>query len=184
MFKNFVKGILLVFIAVLITGCSSTKDITVRRYIQEKARVDQEVQGTVGNWQNAPEAVVDPNRRPTRRIYVVEFSKEADQNQDVDELGAGSKIFMDEEVETTTRIRSITPKMDLPSFDGNRGVFSQQATSFTDYTVEKNDTLQKISKKFYDSYSKWPRIYEVNRDVLKNPDSIKPGMVIKIPVNN
>jgi len=182
--KYIFKGSIFVFLMMFIFGCSSTKDIEVRRYIQEKARVDQEVQGTVGNWQNAPEAVVDPDRRPTRRIYVVEFSKEADQNQDIDELGAGSETFMGEEVETTTRIRSTTPKMDLPSFDGNGGVISQQGTSFTDYTVEKNDTLQKISKKFYDSYSKWPRIYEVNRDVLKNPDSIKPGMVIKIPVNN
>ena len=42
--------------------------------------------------------------------------------------------------------------------------------------------VQKISKKFYDSYSAWPQIYEINKDVIGNPDRIKPGIVIQIPM--
>jgi len=58
---------------------------------------------------------------------------------------------------------------------------AKSAAGFVEYTVEKDDTLQKISKKFYDSYSKWPRIYEANKAVIPNPDKIQPGIVIQIP---
>lgn len=50
------------------------------------------------------------------------------------------------------------------------------------YTVQKNDTLQKISQKFYGTTKKWTKIYDSNRDVLKGPNKIYPGQVISIPV--
>ena len=53
--------------------------------------------------------------------------------------------------------------------------------TMVDYEVQKGDTLQKISKKFYDTYRKWPQILEANKDVVKNPNRIKPGMVLQIP---
>lgn len=49
------------------------------------------------------------------------------------------------------------------------------------YTVAKNDTLQKISKKFYGTTKKWVKIYSANKDVLKGPDKVYPGQVINIP---
>ena len=49
------------------------------------------------------------------------------------------------------------------------------------YTIQKDDTLQKISKKFYGTTTKWLKLYEVNKDVLKDPDKVYPGVVIKIP---
>jgi len=53
--------------------------------------------------------------------------------------------------------------------------------SFQKYTVEKNDTLQKISQKFYGTTKKWAKIYEANRDVLKTPDRVYPRQVLNIP---
>ena len=53
--------------------------------------------------------------------------------------------------------------------------------NFQKYTVEKNDTLQKISQKFYGTTKKWMRIYEANKDVLKTPDRVYPGQVLNIP---
>ncbi|MDO8662651.1 MAG: LysM peptidoglycan-binding domain-containing protein [Candidatus Omnitrophota bacterium] len=49
------------------------------------------------------------------------------------------------------------------------------------YTVGKNDTLQKISKKFYGTTKKWTKIYDANRDVLKGPNKVYPGQVLNIP---
>lgn len=49
------------------------------------------------------------------------------------------------------------------------------------YTVAKGDTLSHIAKEFYGKASKWPKIFEANRDQLDNPDKIKPGQVLKIP---
>jgi nucleoid-associated protein YgaU len=53
--------------------------------------------------------------------------------------------------------------------------------NFQKYTVGKNDTLQKISQKFYGTTKKWMKIYEANRDVLKAPDRVYPGQVLNIP---
>ena len=53
---------------------------------------------------------------------------------------------------------------------------------YQDYKVRKNDTLQKISYKFYGTTRKWMKIFEANKDKLKTPDKIFPGMTIRIPV--
>ena len=52
----------------------------------------------------------------------------------------------------------------------------------TTYTVQKDDTLQKISKKVFGTYGKWYKIYEANKDKIKNPNFVKPGTVLTIPV--
>ncbi len=49
------------------------------------------------------------------------------------------------------------------------------------YTVVKGDTLSRIAKQFYGDANKWKRIFEANKDVLKDPDRIFPGQVLKIP---
>ncbi len=49
------------------------------------------------------------------------------------------------------------------------------------YVVRKGDTLSKISKIYYGSPNKWYKIYEANRDLLDNPDVLKPGIKLRIP---
>jgi nucleoid-associated protein YgaU len=49
------------------------------------------------------------------------------------------------------------------------------------YTVAKGDSLSKIAKEVYGSANQWKKIYEANKDTIKNPDLIYPGQVIKIP---
>lgn len=50
------------------------------------------------------------------------------------------------------------------------------------YTVQKGDTLEKISKKFYGTTKKWNKIYKANKAILPAPDKIYPGQIIDIPV--
>lgn len=49
------------------------------------------------------------------------------------------------------------------------------------YTVVRGDTLSRIAKQFYGDANQWRRIFEANRDIIKNPDLIKPGQVLAIP---
>ena len=49
------------------------------------------------------------------------------------------------------------------------------------YTIQKGDTLSGIAKKFYGKASDYPKIFEANREVIKDPDLIYPGQVIRIP---
>lgn len=53
----------------------------------------------------------------------------------------------------------------------------------TEYTVQKGDTLWKIAGKVYGDSTKWARIYDANRDQLKNPNDLKVGRVLQIPLN-
>ena len=49
------------------------------------------------------------------------------------------------------------------------------------YEVVAGDSLSKIAKQFYGDAAKYPRIFEANRDQLKDPNVIQPGQKLKIP---
>ena len=49
------------------------------------------------------------------------------------------------------------------------------------YEVVSGDTLGAISQKYYGQASNYMKIFEANRDILDNPDLIKPGQKLKIP---
>ncbi|HEY6544828.1 MAG TPA: LysM peptidoglycan-binding domain-containing protein [Dokdonella sp.] len=51
------------------------------------------------------------------------------------------------------------------------------------YTVERGDSLSKIAKREYGNANRWRVIFEANRDLLDDPDLIKPGQVLKIPAD-
>jgi nucleoid-associated protein YgaU len=49
------------------------------------------------------------------------------------------------------------------------------------HTVEKGDTLWKISEEMYGNGSKYQVIFEANTPMLKHPDKIYPGQVLRVP---
>ena len=49
------------------------------------------------------------------------------------------------------------------------------------YVVVSGDSLSKIAKRQYGDMNQWRRIYEANRDQIKDPDLIHPGQKLKIP---
>ena len=50
------------------------------------------------------------------------------------------------------------------------------------YVIKSGDTLSAIAKQFIGDASKYPAIFEANREVIKHPDKIFPGQKIRIPV--
>jgi hypothetical protein len=49
------------------------------------------------------------------------------------------------------------------------------------YEVVSGDTLSKIAKKFYGDAAQYMKIFEANKDQLKDPDKIQVGQKLKVP---
>lgn len=49
------------------------------------------------------------------------------------------------------------------------------------YTVQSGDSLSKIAKEHYGDAMRYNEIFEANQPMLKNPDLIYPGQVLRIP---
>ena len=78
------------------------------------------------------------------------------------------------------------PRKDKADFSDVKGGGSStdaqtQPAAAQTYTVTKGDSLSKIAKRFYGDAGQWKRIYEANRDQIKNPDLIQPGWTLRIP---
>ena len=68
------------------------------------------------------------------------------------------------------------PAHPVPSPAGTSGT-----TGGKTYTVVAGDSLSKIAKREYGDGNAWNRIYEANRDIIKNPDLIYPGQTLEDP---
>lgn len=184
MFKNALKGLSVILGVLFLFGCTATKDIKVRRYIEVKDRVDQSMEeGNAGFITGDPQPEDRSGIRKTRKIYVLEVSKGSEGAEEEVVIDGEDAVMeesdfqeegLDYDAEETMEI------LDLGSEDSDATV--EPSPSVVEYTVQKDDTLQKISKKFYDSYSQWPKIYEMNKNVISDPDRIKPGIVIQVPM--
>ena len=210
-----IRGLSFAVLAFVVGGCATAKSegtagaITTRAYVMDKERVDQKMEGNYGYILGKPVAPDRSEYKKTRKIYVVEVTKEPEV------LGTSSATpGTDSSVpKVDTSIPSdlvrdtpppapqqnaprhqpiVVPRMDDIQETQSSAVQSAKSTvaveehplltSLEEYKVAQGDTLQKIAKKFYNSYSKWPRILEANKDILKDPNSIREGMVLKIPV--
>ncbi len=49
------------------------------------------------------------------------------------------------------------------------------------WVVKPGDTLSKISKDVYDDAGKYMKIFEANKNILKDPNVIKPGQKLVLP---
>lgn len=65
--------------------------------------------------------------------------------------------------------------------EGVAKVEDESADEPTFHTVAKGDNLWKISEKYLGNGSKYMDIFEANKPMLKDPDAIYPGQVLRIP---
>lgn len=153
-------GICVLTSTLALSGCVA------RTYNLTRDRIDQDLSMTSGNRGYIMGIAPEPTeRKATRTTRVFEI-----------ELGLAKP--------SQTKCPSIIPMTNSTE----EPVITQEAQadntldqSFESYTVGKNDTLQKISKKFYGTTKKWHKIYAANKDVLHSPDKLYAGQTLKIP---
>jgi nucleoid-associated protein YgaU len=188
-----VLGMLGLFVAV--TGCAR-----VTTQVVDKPRVDQGTQGNRGYLVGSGPAA--PSRKLTRQMVQtdVELPTWEEMNpwrkrqpaaaapipmpaaapkEPVWEEPVGGPWLMDEPEPVISPIRSKLKPAGKPMIRSKPETSRVQPGS--SYTVQKGDTLEKISQRFYGTTKKWRRIYDANRAVLKSPDRVYPGQKLQIP---
>ena len=50
------------------------------------------------------------------------------------------------------------------------------------YVIQKGDSLSKIARQYLGNAMDYPKIFDANREVIKDPDLIYPGQKIRIPL--
>jgi LysM repeat protein len=77
---------------------------------------------------------------------------------------------------------SVAPQPTAPA--GAAGTAVQTAAAQAPgrmYTVKSGDTLSKIAKAELGDAAKYPQLFEANRPMLKDPNKIYPGQVLRVP---
>lgn len=63
-----------------------------------------------------------------------------------------------------------------------RPISQKEELKFKEYKIEKNDSLWKIAAREYGDGNKWKKIYNYNKDKIKNPSKLKKDLTILIPL--
>lgn len=163
--KKLFVFVMLAVLAVSLTGCAvQTKLVT-------RERVDQDISSASGNrgylMGTAPAA---GERKTTRDYFEVQVEVPS--------------------IEKENRVpkKTAEPSAPVTNFETSAGgpemeeIEVEVREEFTDYKVQKGDTLQKISMKFYGTTKKWNRLFNANKNILTSPDKLRPGMTLRIPV--
>ena len=59
---------------------------------------------------------------------------------------------------------------------------SAAQVSTKEYVTKKGDTLWKIAENFYGNGRKWKNIHRFNKDKIKDPNRLKAGITLTIPI--
>ena len=76
----------------------------------------------------------------------------------------------------------------MSNFDGslgdqlNRVAVDTSTVAFGKYEVKQGDTLSEIAQKVMGTVKKSNILIDMNKDVMPNPNNIRPGMVLLYPL--
>jgi len=187
-----------------VSGC------VIRTYTAQMDRVDQELYGNRGVIMGTPPSAEETAQvRKTREIYNIEIELPSGYrtNQEMKDkelygnrgyvqgrMTPEKEVYVSEKGEeristAATRISAGLGAAGMPQIvysEPSAGTQTETITSGSGsqgryYIVQKGDTLQIISKKFFGTTKKWKAIYNANRHILKSADRIRPGQKLVIP---
>jgi nucleoid-associated protein YgaU len=149
-------------VMLIVSGCR-----TATRIVQEP-RVDLELSGGNRGYLIGSPPPVSESRKPTREMVETEIEIPSFYKPS---RGAAAPVGLGEVA---------PPEIDF----GDETPLEAKLPEVHDaYVVKKGETLWSIAAKpeVFDDATKWRWIYQANRDLLKSPDHIRPGMTLRIP---
>lgn len=178
----------------LVCGCVTVKPVTCQR-------VDQEISGNQGFLMGEGDVVqgktgkttktfikvdIDLTRRSAETAVTEEYSdkKQSESLKKIasDRPGDYNKGYfeaeVDDEPETISDMSCVIVE-DIEEVE----IITVVEPAYDYYVVKKGETLWDIAGRpeVYGNSSKWKLIFNANKDKIKKPSLIKPGMKLKIP---
>ena len=138
----------------------------------------------INKWRNSGKPI---------RLLIIDRSKEVDINIemlietfDTSMRDASGDVYYTIAFREYKRVYIEKLKGDTQMFNRRPAPPTAPSTSSTSstaqtYTVVSGDCLWNIAKKYYGDGSKYPTIYNANKDKIKDPNLIYPGQVLIIP---
>jgi len=180
--------------AMSLSGC-------LRTYTFKQERVDQEISGNRGTIMGEVSPAPAIRTVPKRTVIGVDveipafvnYGKKAPVEKkeitpDKELWGNKGNIFSkDSGTQQRTypykaeRVKKVST-VEKPSIFSRKKV--SKKPSFIEYTVKKGDTLSSIAARsdIYGNAGKWKKIYDANRNILKDPSRLYPGQALRIPM--
>jgi len=78
-------------------------------------------------------------------------------------------------------VEEVIPKISITEAGVDAGA-ALEPENVEYYIVQEGDSLSKIAGKYYQDVKAYPRIFDANREVIKEVDLIYPGQKIRIPL--
>jgi nucleoid-associated protein YgaU len=159
--------VLVLVLAFILSGC------VVRTYRLSRDRIDQDISSGNRGYIKGTPGPEPQDRRTTRTTQMVEVELHSPVKLDTSYIAPEHKAGK----------AAVSSVEEGPVTSEATGSAAGQAEIVLQkYTVQKGDTLQKISQKFYGTTRKWMKIYDANKELLKAPNKIYPGQVIDVPL--
>lgn len=100
-------------------------------------------------------------------------------------LSAARRLMAAEAPAASTNIdRSAPPRRATTARGAASASTETRTTRARIYTVARGDTLSSIARNVLSDISRWREIYELNRDQLPNPNTLRVGMELRLPPRN
>ena len=131
------------------------------------------------NTKKQPVQTIDAENQKTVPKTLKQVVKES---KDVDVGHPKANYIRSLRKEITGQSELISPHKAIKMGDKQKDdSFVKLLVSGKTITVLQDESLSKVSRRAYGNGNYYMRLYKANRDVIKNPDIIKPGQVLKLP---
>lgn len=112
---------------------------------------------------------------------LAQFNRDRVPNPDVVPTGVTIRLPSKEELLGITSASSTPPRQGGESSGATQGDQPSSSSGHRTYTVQPGETLSRIAKRLLGSENRWREIVDLNKDVIKNPDNVTAGTVIRVP---
>lgn len=187
------KGKILILVGLVcviaLSGCVTAK-------VVERERVDQQVSGNQGYLTGSTSSTSTQPAPTTRQFIKVDIELppyEKKEEGALDKEIYGNEGYLAGESDPqASKPKAIFPSRSRLSQEEQEEIeeylpeeteVMETQPALKTYAVKKNDSLWKIAQRpdIYGNGNKWKKIYDANKDKIKNPNRLRPGIILIIP---